>query len=1151
MTTAGASDLDNIAREYLGKLLERHRLGASENDIRSACRDFLLHTGIAADEREIVTETRPAPDSRRKVDLYLRNTYIEFKRSIMAGGVIDPEAIAQLDGYLLENAQAGNGIQNGILTDGRHYLKRTVGDHRRALNPQAGHRSFDRPEQGLRLYEYLHEIIDTDAADLSPGPENLIAHFGQESAVFQTATALLAEAHRQNRDRPTIAVKRKLWRELLQVAIGQNSVDDSESHDWLYVRHTYLTALVGLIVQAHFQIDIARYAASDPANLLNGEILRQHTGLKGVTESDLFAWPLETGAPAYLGVIANAVAKFNWQHNSDDLAATLYQNAIAADERKRMGEYYTPQWLARAITSELITDPINAKALDPACGSGTFIAAAVRHIIAHTPHLTPAEQLAKLQRNITGIDLHPVAVQLAKATWVIAAQDVIRKARQPGDTIAAPIHLGDSMQLRYDNSGLDAQGYITLDTRETLTGQTGPVEFRIPLTLARQTDKFDNLMMAIAEAIENGDDTARILDRYSVTAPAECQPIEATIANMTALHQINRNHVWTYYLRNMTRPMVIAADKVDAIIGNPPWLAYNQSADIIREELRQLSENRYQIWAGGKNSPHQDVATLFYCRVVELYLKERGKIGMVMPHSVLRTEHHLKFRSGYYETKRRPRSRAAKQGMSLDFTVIAPWDLEKLQPNDFFPIASSVVFARLPGYRGDAKLHETFAKPLSPGQVEIWSGPTDTPQVRRTVAPLLHDDGEFKSAYAAYTSQGPTITDRRLFFVSVSPNENWFAPPDTYVTYPRIGTLDKKDYSVDELNGQIVSGDNLFSVYLGESVAPYVTLPPLTAALPASRATMTIPLDHSNCPGWADEKEFVRHTGCEVDAQELDPNMRARWEKMERLWEANRGKNDKKSLTQRLNYQNILADQLEYLAPTFNPIDYADPANPVDHTTVIDAASGSDTITAIPATNAIDAASAIDAPTVIPAKAGIQTLHEADQVNPVWRPIRIAYTTSGRPTAALITDGKAIIDTKLYQVTCRNLDEAYYLLAIINSVTLEQAVEDFRPKGQFGARDLHKHLWKLPIPEYDADDESHVQLSRLGRCAAQLAQYQLESLAARSGANRITADRVRADLRNHWQPESQIAARIETAVAQLLTPPQPPRRRLDTPAAAV
>ena len=69
--TAPTSQRDRLAREYLGKLLERHRLGASENDIRSAFRDFLLRTGIASDESEIVTETRPAADSRRKVALSL------------------------------------------------------------------------------------------------------------------------------------------------------------------------------------------------------------------------------------------------------------------------------------------------------------------------------------------------------------------------------------------------------------------------------------------------------------------------------------------------------------------------------------------------------------------------------------------------------------------------------------------------------------------------------------------------------------------------------------------------------------------------------------------------------------------------------------------------------------------------------------------------------------------------------------------------------------------------------------------------------------------------------------------------------------------------------------------------------------------------
>ena len=247
------SGRDKVAQEYLGKLLERHRLGASENDIRSAFRDFLLRTGIADDESEIVTETRPAADSRHKVDLYLRNTYVEFKRSIIKGGVIDPEAVDQLDGYILENAKAGNGIQNGILTDGRRYLYRSVGDDLRSEATEYNRAEFDAPERGSRLYEYLYHIIDTQAEDIAPTAENLARYFGQDNGFFKTATALLTVAHRDHREQPTVAVKRKLWRELLQVAIGQSFVDDSEDTDWLYVRHTYLAALAGVIVQAPFR----------------------------------------------------------------------------------------------------------------------------------------------------------------------------------------------------------------------------------------------------------------------------------------------------------------------------------------------------------------------------------------------------------------------------------------------------------------------------------------------------------------------------------------------------------------------------------------------------------------------------------------------------------------------------------------------------------------------------------------------------------------------------------------------------------------------------------------------------------------------------------------------------------------------------------
>ena len=72
----------------------------------------------------------------------------------------------------------------------------------------------------------------------------------------------------------------------------------------------------------------------------------------------------------------------------------------------------------------------------------------------------------------------------------------------------------------------------------------------------------------------------------------------------------------------------------------------------------------------------------------------------------------------------------------------------------------------------------------------------------------------------------------------------------------------------------------------------------------------------------------------------------------------------------------------------------------------------------------------------------------------------------------------------LYWTSCATIDETYYLIAIINSNTLREMVEPLMSKGQFGARDMHKHLWRLPIPEFDGPDSTHVTVADAGRQAA-------------------------------------------------------------------
>ena len=77
-----------------------------------------------------------------------------------------------------------------------------------------------------------------------------------------------------------------------------------------------------------------------------------------------------------------------------------------------------------------------------------------------------------------------------------------------------------------------------------------------------------------------------------------------------------------------------------------------------------------------------------------------------------------------------------------------------------------------------------------------------------------------------------------------------------------------------------------------------------------------------------------------------------------------------------------------------------------------------------------------------------------------------------------------------YWFSTENLEEAYYLTAILNSETPNFMMKDFQSKGLFGARDVSKKILDIYYPRYDAAAESHRRLAELGRlCHEKTAQY--------------------------------------------------------------
>ena len=638
-----------------------------------------------------------------------------------------------------------------------------------------------------------------------------------------------------------------------------------------------------------------------------------------------------------------------------------------------------------------------------------------------------------------------MAVHLARAAWVLAAQPTIQAAVDYGlaANITAPIYLGDALQLRFRTGDMFAQHNVTVQVEDEQN-----TELVFPVSLVERAETFDALMGDVAEAIENDDDPHFALDDQHITDPAERQTLEKTIASLQMLHGEGRNHIWAYYTRNLVRPVALSRSKVDVIVGNPPWLNYNKTVSTLRTELVRQSKDLYGIWAGGKYATHQDLAGLFFARSADLYLKDGGVIGMVMPHSALQAGQYTKWRTGKWQAKStgRGRNRTPGRVLSVDFGHKTAWDLEGLEPNNFFPVPASVVFARRTGEEGKAA-------PLK-GEVERWLGEPGHNAYRESRISITDTSGSSRSPYSGFTLQGAVVVPRCLFFVEETENPAIVQAGQTVTVNPRRGAQDKdpwRSLNLAAITSQTVETQHVYNVHLGETLIPYATLAPLKAVLPFRSGDKEIPIDPNGTGG--------------IRLGSLARRMRDRWQDVSSLWDENKTVANKLDLLRQLDYYGKLSAQLDW------------------------------------------------------------------QQDPGERPMRVAYTKSGVPTAALLRDGAAIVDHLLYWVTCTDRQEAHYLLAIINSDVLNNLVEPLMSKGQFGARDLHTHLWKLPIPEFDAGNPLHVAISEAGETAAAGAAKQLEQL--RQERDRVTVTIARRELRK-WLRESDEGQAVEDVVGRLL-----------------
>ncbi|MCC7276561.1 MAG: N-6 DNA methylase [Alphaproteobacteria bacterium] len=775
-------------RDHLPELLASPAARPGHEQVRVGLA-AILHHAFGAAYLAIDQEVR-LPEVRGRADTLFGATVFELKSDLRRK---TGDVLARLPDYLAERGRLTGRPYIGVATDGATFVAYALRDGE--LVEISRHQL--RPDDGDALLAWLEPAL-SNRDELLPEPLVFRRELGRESLTYGRAKVGLEQLWRVLQSNPEVALKRQLWDGLLREAYGATVGDDT-----LFLQHTYLT-----IVAKTLAARVLDLPADDAGAILSGEALAD-VGIHGAVESDFFDWVLldDTGRDL-VRRIARQVARFRLRDVEVDVLKALYESLIDPAQRHDLGEYYTPDWLAAKIVRASIANPLAETVLDPACGSGTFLFHAIRRLAAAARDAgwEAARTVRAAEAQVRGLDIHPVAIIIARVTWLLALGEAIRDRDGP---LHVPVYLGDAMQWNLSE---------TVDVREVMVPVPGEEPLHVPAGFAEDRAKFDPGLHELAEGLETEappDQVERALARIPGVTQQDAAALAATFARLVGLKRDGRNGIWPFILRNLIRPIWLSRpdQRADVLLGNPPWVAYRHLSAEMKPRMRDACR-RMNLWVGGVLATQQDLSALFWARGAERYLRPGGAIAFVLPYAALNRSAFAGLRAGEYQT--------------ASVRITGAWSLELVRP--LFPTSACVLFGRreVPG-------------PL-PRQVERFTGtlperdageaPADRALIRETADWPLMAGRQGASVYRDRFRNGASIWPRRFFLVEREIAGRLGASRQAPRVRGREGPLDKKPWVSVAPPAGPVEAQFLRPLLLGENLAPFRLIGETLAVIP-------------------------------------------------------------------------------------------------------------------------------------------------------------------------------------------------------------------------------------------------------------------------------------------------------------------------------
>ena len=410
------------------------------------------------------------------------------------------------------------------------------------------------------------------------------AAFGPGSPTFTQSTEQLSRIFTQAGQSPPVAARFREWQRWWNSVHGQDPPGET-----LFIHQTYLALLARLTAHRFVAPRRPISGTEELLEVINVDYFSRR-GIGNFGEGDLFSWiPLE---PRWeLGLddlvletiqgLAEALTPYDFTQASPGILDGLYRQMFpqAVPESRSV-----PRWLAGYIVEEelgLANEP-SQSLLDPACGTGAFLAAAVgtisRSMTERGSH--PLDVLFEIPEKVRGMDRDPLAVALARFNYLLALGEQVQEDHPP---ILLPVYLADA-QVPASGPGAPEESAVLLSTPAGEFPLPAPMvdnPMMLDWVLGRLTNYMDGAQLRLH--VQSEDEAVQeVLNAYysyltvpkprtpvpDALTPAQADVLLETARSLVKLHIRGEGSLWLHVVQNIAAPAFFSRLGSDLLAGS-------------------------------------------------------------------------------------------------------------------------------------------------------------------------------------------------------------------------------------------------------------------------------------------------------------------------------------------------------------------------------------------------------------------------------------------------------------------------------------------------------------------------------------------------------------------------------------------------------